>query len=64
MSPLGSLIIWSQNFNTLCTTTLYHIGKIDNLECLKHFPIDTIVLIIDFAENYNFEVQNEMQSMH
>jgi hypothetical protein len=28
--------------------------------CLNNFPNDTIVLIIDFVENYNFEVQNEV----
>jgi hypothetical protein len=33
-------------------------------ECLKHFPSDTIISMIDFAENYSFEIQNEMQSMH
>jgi hypothetical protein len=33
-------------------------------ECLKHFLIDTIISEVEFAENYNFEVQNEVQSMH
>jgi hypothetical protein len=33
-------------------------------KCLKHFPADLIISVIDFAKNYNFEVQNEMQSMH
>jgi hypothetical protein len=32
--------------------------------CRKSFPADTIVSVIDFAENYSFEVQNEVQSMH
>ena len=25
---------------------------------------DTIVFVIDFAENYSFEIQNEVQSIH
>ena len=33
-------------------------------ECLKSFPQDSVVSIVDFAENYTFEVQNEVQSMH
>jgi hypothetical protein len=33
-------------------------------ECLANFPPDTVVSVIDFAENYSFEVQNEVQSMH
>lgn len=32
--------------------------------CLANFPADTMVSVIDFAENYSFEVQNEVQSMH
>ena len=32
--------------------------------CLANFRDDTIVSVIDFAENYSFEVQNEVQSMH
>jgi hypothetical protein len=31
---------------------------------LKYFPSDTMVSVIDFVENYNFEVQNKVQSMH
>lgn len=33
-------------------------------ECLKVFPSDTIVCVVDFAENYSFKEQNEIQSMH
>ncbi len=32
--------------------------------CLQNFPNDIVVSIVDFVENYSFEVQNEMQSMH
>jgi hypothetical protein len=32
--------------------------------CVKSFSINYIVSIVDFVENYNFEVQNEVQSMH
>ncbi len=32
--------------------------------CVKSFPIDYIVSIMDFVENYNFQVQNEVQSIH
>jgi hypothetical protein len=28
--------------------------------CLDNFPNDTIVLVIGFVGNYNFEVQNEV----
>ena len=28
------------------------------------FDNDTVVFVIDFAENYSFEIQNEVQSMH
>ena len=33
-------------------------------ECLKVFPSDTIISVVDFAENYSFKEQNEIQSMH
>jgi hypothetical protein len=33
-------------------------------QSLKYFPNDTMVFVIDFVENYSFEVQNEMQSIH
>ena len=33
-------------------------------ECLKVFPVDTMVSVVDFAENYSFKEQNEIQSMH
>jgi hypothetical protein len=32
--------------------------------CLASFPADTMVSVIDYAQNYSFEVQNEVQSMH
>jgi hypothetical protein len=32
--------------------------------CIKFFPTNTMVSIVDFTENYSFEVQNEVQSMH
>jgi hypothetical protein len=31
---------------------------------LANFPTDSMVSVIDFVENYSFEVQNEVQSMH
>jgi len=31
---------------------------------LENIPIDEIISVIDFAENYSFEIQNEVQSMH
>ena len=33
-------------------------------ECINNLPPDVIVSVIDFAENYTFKVQNEVQSMH
>ena len=33
-------------------------------ECLKNFPDDVVMSVVDFAENYTFKVQNEIQSMH
>ncbi len=30
--------------------------------CINYFPANTIIFVVDFAENYNVEVQNEMQS--
>jgi len=32
--------------------------------CIKFFPTNIMVSIVDFIENYSFEVQNEVQSMH
>jgi hypothetical protein len=32
--------------------------------CLASFSDDTMVSVIDYVENYSFEVQNEVQSMH
>lgn len=32
--------------------------------CLLKFPNDVVVSVIDFAENYSFKEQNEIQSMH
>ena len=29
-------------------------------ECLKVFPTNTIVSVVDFAENYSFKEQNEI----
>jgi hypothetical protein len=31
---------------------------------LKDFSFDTIVSVIDFVQNYTFEIHNEVQSMH
>jgi hypothetical protein len=31
---------------------------------MDNFPLDSILSQIDFAENYSFEMQNEIQSMH
>lgn len=33
-------------------------------ECIQRFPRDVVVSVIDFAENYSFKEQNEIQSMH
>ena len=33
-------------------------------ECLRIFPDDMVVLVVDFAENYTSKEQNEIQSMH
>ena len=33
-------------------------------QCLSTFDNDTIVSVIDFAKDYSFEIQNEVQSMH
>ena len=33
-------------------------------ECINNLPTGVIVSVIDFAENYTFKVQNEVQSMH
>lgn len=33
-------------------------------ECLRIFPDDVVVSVVDFAENYTFKEQNEIQSMH
>ena len=32
--------------------------------CLSVFLDDTIILVVDFAKNYSFKDQNEIQSMH
>ena len=32
--------------------------------CVTEFPSDVIVSVVDFAENYTFKEQNEIQSMH
>ena len=29
--------------------------------CKDTFPLDTIVLVVDFAENYKLQLQNEVQ---
>jgi hypothetical protein len=31
--------------------------------CFENFPTNIVVSIIDFAENYSFEIQNKVQSM-
>lgn len=33
-------------------------------KCIKHFPTNIMVYVVDSAENYSFEVDNEVQSMH
>lgn len=33
-------------------------------ECISNFPDDVVLSVVDFAENYTFKVQNEIQSMH
>ena len=33
-------------------------------DCIQRFPRDVVVSVIDFAENYAFKEQNEIQSMH
>ena len=33
-------------------------------DCIAKFPTDVVVSVIDFAENYTFKEQNEIQSMH
>ncbi len=30
----------------------------------ENFPTNTLVSVVDFAKNYMFEIQNEVQSMH
>ncbi len=32
--------------------------------CVKFFPINCIIFVVDFVENYNFQVQNEVPNMH
>ena len=32
--------------------------------CIKGFGRDSVISVVDFAENYKFEIQNEVQSMH
>ena len=31
---------------------------------MANFSANTMISVMDFAENYSFEVQNEVQSMH
>ena len=33
-------------------------------QCLQNFPDDVIVSVVDFAKNYSFKIQNEIQGMH
>ena len=33
-------------------------------ECLLRFPEDVVISVVDFAENYTFKEQDEVQSMH
>ncbi len=33
-------------------------------QCIKYFPNNIVVSIVNFVKNYNFEVQNEVQNMH
>jgi wobble nucleotide-excising tRNase len=28
--------------------------------CIKSFPENSVVSVVDFAENYSFEIQNEV----
>ena len=32
--------------------------------CRDTFPIETILLVVDFAENYTLQPQNEIQSQY
>jgi hypothetical protein len=32
--------------------------------CLKYVQPGSVILVIDFAKNYSFVIQNEVQSMH
>ena len=32
--------------------------------CMDTFPIGTILSVVDFAENYNIQPQNEIQSQY
>ncbi len=43
------------------------IARWEDVHCrlnMDNFPLDSILSQIDFAENYSFEMQNEIQSMH
>jgi thiaminase len=33
-------------------------------KCIKHFPSNVMVYVVDFVKNYSFEMQNKVQSMH
>jgi hypothetical protein len=33
-------------------------------KCIKHFLANIVVSMVEFANNYSFEVQNEVQNMH
>ena len=32
--------------------------------CVKSFLVNNVVSVVDFAENYSVEIQNEVQSIH
>ncbi len=38
--------------------------KINSRVCLNTFPHDSILSMVDFAENYTFQEFNEIQKMH
>ena len=43
------------------------VARWQDVECrlsMKEMPRDVLLSHIDFAENYSFEIQNEVQSMY
>jgi hypothetical protein len=55
----------SPTFNIFFATTLWLSGKISSeKKVFENFLVNIVDLVVDFDENYNFETNNEMQSMH